>query len=56
MFCPICGKELCDEKRIFIWDDLTKRSVRICGGAECLKAFQCDLRKRHKNSVHLNKS
>lgn len=49
MFCPICGKELCDEKRIFIWDDVGKQSVRICGDAKCIKAFNRDLRQRRKS-------
>lgn len=48
MSCPICGKEFDGEEYTFIWDDLEKQSVRICGSSNCIQAFKRDLRRRHK--------
>lgn len=55
MSCPVCGKEFGGEEYIFIWDDLEKQSVRICGSSKCIQAFKCELRRRHRHKNVLSK-
>lgn len=55
MRCPACGNQLETEDKTFVWDDIEKRSIRICENLNCIQAFRHDLKKRHKKPASLKK-